>query len=113
MSKPDLSQGIKDALVSIFSVTVKADRVETFLSALDEVMPHSAAEEGIIRFEVFRNRDNAQNFTIIDLYRDREAFDEHSKTPHIARFGGAISDCFEGTSSMGLFELHDGIPSKA
>lgn len=113
MPKPDLPQDIKNAYASIFSATVKADRVEAFLAALDEVLPLSAAEDGIIRFEVFRKRDSARDFTIVDLYRDREAFDEHAKTPHIARFGAAISDCFEGTSSLGVFEVHDGIPSKA
>lgn len=112
MSKPELPQAIKNAYASIFSVTVKAERLDAFLAAMGEVMPHSAAEDGIIRFEMFRSRDNPLSFTIVDLYRDREAFEEHGKTSHIARLGAAISGCFEGASSMGVFDVYDGIPSK-
>jgi quinol monooxygenase YgiN len=111
--KRALPEAIKNAYASIFTATVEADRVDDFLAALDEVLPHSAAEEGIIRFEVFRSKENPRAFTIVDLYRDKEAYDSHGRTPHIARLGVALAGCFAGEPGLGVYELYDGIPSKA
>lgn len=110
--KPELPEPIKNAYASIFSVTVKEDRLADFLAAFDEVMPHSAAEEGIIRFEMFRDLKDPLTFTVIDLFRDKAAYDSHSQTPHIARLGPALAGCFDGMPSSRVCELRDGIPSK-
>lgn len=110
--KSDLSAEVRNSYVSIFQAVLKPDRVDDFLSSLDEVMPHSAAEDEIIRFEVFQSHENPRAFTIVDMYHDEAAFKRHSATPHIARFGKAISGCFEATSSTGTYKVHAGIPSK-
>lgn len=110
--KPALPDEVKNAFVSIFTATVKPERLEDFLAALDEVLPDSAGEDGIIRFEVFRSRDNPSTFTIVDLYRDPRALGSHAGEPHVARLSAALDGCFEGEPNVALFDLYDGIPCK-
>jgi len=111
--KPELPAEVRNAFVSIFTAAVKPERLDDFLAALEDALPHSAREDGVIRFEVFRSRDNPSAFTIVDLFRDRQAWDSHAGQPHVARLAAAFDGCFEGEPNLGLFTLHEGIPCKA
>jgi len=46
-------------------------------------------EKGCRRFDVVEPRDEPDRIVLYEIYDDRAAFEEHLKTPHLARFEAA------------------------
>jgi autoinducer 2-degrading protein len=46
-------------------------------------------ERGCCRFDVVEPRDEPDRIILYEIYDDRAAFEEHLKTPHLARFEAA------------------------
>ena len=81
-----------ERLLGIFHLYIKEECVGEFLSAARTVLPQSAAEEGLIRYEMLRSREDPRHFTFVDLYRDQAAYDVHLQHEHLRRFAEAIKD---------------------
>jgi quinol monooxygenase YgiN len=48
---------------------------------------HSERDEpGCLRFDVMRDRDDANRFYLYEVYRDEAAFEAHRQTPHFKHY---------------------------
>lgn len=65
---------------------VKPEFIETYKAAVLEDSRNSTLEEGLLRFEVFQDRNNSTHFTLLEVYRDMEAREFHLQTPYLIKF---------------------------
>jgi autoinducer 2-degrading protein len=62
---------------------VKAEHVSEFLEMARYDAEHSQQDEhGCLRFDVIRERDDANRFYFYEVYRDEAALTVHRQTPH-------------------------------
>ncbi len=78
--------------MAVSRLHIKPHCMEPFLNALHDVLPQSAAEEGLLRYEWLQSRSDPTQFTFVDLFRDEAAYQSHIATSHIARFAAAVMD---------------------
>ena len=57
-----------------------------------------AEEPGCLVFSVTRGQVNHQEIYIYEVYRDKEAFELHRKTPHQRELQAAFDDCLDRAS---------------
>ncbi len=72
------------------------DALESHIADLANAVRKEAGNEG---FEVFRRPAAKRGWTMIERYRDREAFDTHLDQPHTKSFNDALEDLVEGGAS--------------
>ena len=89
----DVVRPATERLVVISHLHVKPHCVERFIAAMEKLLPESAKEDGVIRYEWLQSRTDPTKFTFVDLFRDQAAFDFHCGTEHIQSFAAAMADC--------------------
>lgn len=72
-------------------VHVKPESVEAFRHATIENAQHSLEEPGIARFDVVQQREDAQRFVLVEVYRDEAAAAAHKETAHYKRWRDAVA----------------------
>ena len=67
----------------VVSLRVKPERREEFLKAAQEDSRGSREDEpGCLTFDVIQDTADPNHYYFYEVYRDEEAFKEHSKVPH-------------------------------
>jgi len=94
--------------VGIFHLYVKEYAIAAFKAAVEEVLPCSAAEDGVVEFQYLQDREDPSHFVFFDIYRDEVAYQAHLKTSHLARFGGRISPLLRKTHEGSYYYLRGG-----
>ena len=85
----------KGAFVVIAEFRVKPDAMDAFLDAARDDATHSVRDEpGCRQFDVVRP-ETGNNVVFYEVYDDRQAFDDHLKTPHLDRFREAFPALIE------------------
>jgi quinol monooxygenase YgiN len=73
--------------VVIAEFTVKPGAMPAFLAlAHDDAHSSVAHEPGCLAFDVAVAQDDPDAVVFYEVYDDRDAFDAHLQTPHLARF---------------------------
>jgi (4S)-4-hydroxy-5-phosphonooxypentane-2,3-dione isomerase len=70
---------------------IAPERVAEFLEIMCANAAASRAEPGCIRFEISRQFDKANVFSLSELYRDQDAVELHYATEHVARWKAAAA----------------------
>lgn len=79
--------------VILVDFLLKAGSRAEFRRAIDvNARASCATEPGCRRFDVVEPRDEPDRIILYEIYDDRAAFEEHLKTPHLARFEAASKD---------------------
>lgn len=63
-------------------VSAKPDQVDAVREILLRLIQPSRDEPGCINYLLLQNEVDATDFTFVELWRDRAAFDAHLETPH-------------------------------
>ena len=67
----------------IAKVVIREGQSEAFLSAFEDYRALVCAHEpGTIMFDVFRDADGENRFTILELFADAAAYSQHNDTPY-------------------------------
>ncbi|WP_238533984.1 putative quinol monooxygenase [Herbaspirillum lusitanum] len=83
------------AFVVIAEFEVKSAGMADFLALAHDDARHSVADEaGCRQFDVVRFPGSSR-VLFYEVYDDREAFDLHLETPHLARFRAGFPACIE------------------
>lgn len=71
-------------IVVFVTVEIHADRIEEFLRVIEQDAIGSRLNEdgGCLRFDVLRDRSDANKFHFYEAYVDSDAFARHRDTPH-------------------------------
>lgn len=73
-------------LAVIVRCQVRPDQLERFLDLARHNARESRKEPGNLQFDVLRSPEDPCRFTLVEIYRDSAALQEHQKTPHYARW---------------------------
>lgn len=77
----------------LVTLEIQPDRVDDFIRFItEEAVDARDKEVGCLRFEISRSLDQANVFTLTELYRDMEALDKHRQTPHFLLFRERVKD---------------------
>jgi quinol monooxygenase YgiN len=93
------------AFLGVFHLRIKEGCVDRFLHAVAAVVPGSAKEEGLMRFEYHQNRNDPTHFTFIDIFRDEAGFQAHLRTEHQRQFQQAIQELLAVPIDGGLYSI--------
>ena len=69
-------------LIQMVSIHVKPGHAEEFVEAFRINYEGTRQEPGNLRFDVLRNPEDENRFTVYEVFRSPEALDEHRKTSH-------------------------------
>jgi quinol monooxygenase YgiN len=95
MANAGMSMKAKAAFVVIAEFEVKSTRLADFLALAHDDAAHSVADEaGCRQFDVV-SFPGSPRVLFYEVYDDREAFDLHLETPHLARFRAGFPACIE------------------
>lgn len=78
--------------VVLVHIHVKAEFVEAFQQAILENARSSVLEPGIMRFDVFQQKEDPTRFTLVEVYRDGEAPLQHKQSAHYHRWREMVAD---------------------
>ena len=78
-------------LIVHVDVSVVPDRVDDFLAATEVNATATRQEEGVVRFDVLRDREETGHVVLVEMYRDDEAATAHKATPHYAQWRDAVA----------------------
>lgn len=82
----------------IAKLTVQEGKEEEFKAAGSEMVAAVKANEGgrTLQYSLTQSQKAPNEFVFIELYADDGAMADHSKTPHMAAFGGKIGAMLAG-----------------
>ena len=81
---------------------VSPDRVKDFIDALRLDAIGSINEEpGCLRFDIYQNRENPTELYLYEVYVNKDAFDYHTRTPHIQQWVETVKDWYAPGFSPG------------
>lgn len=82
------------------TVQVKPERREQFLTVIEDDSICSVRDEpGCVRFDVLQDTSDPDRYYFYEVYRDEDAFQAHTETPHLARWRAAAAECLTGPST--------------
>jgi (4S)-4-hydroxy-5-phosphonooxypentane-2,3-dione isomerase len=70
---------------------IQPDRVAEFLEIMGANAAASRKEPGCLRFEISRQFDKPNVFSLAELYQDNDAVESHYATEHVARWRAAAA----------------------
>jgi len=73
-------------LVFQFHHYLKPEFVESYKEAILENARLTVHETGVLRFEVFQDRDDPTHFSLLEIYRDQEGRDFHLQAEHFLKW---------------------------
>lgn len=96
-----------DMTATIVHVWVKPEHIDDFIEATEKNHRASILEKGNLRFDVLRDRNDPNKFTLYEAYRSDEEAAAHKKTTHYAEWRDTVESYMhkprEGVAHMMLF----------
>lgn len=66
--------------------------------------PKVGDEEGTVGYAVCRDNKNPDLLVVVERYRDKEAIQAHSLTPHFKEFSAAIAPLLDGRMELSILD---------
>ncbi|WP_057875760.1 putative quinol monooxygenase [Liquorilactobacillus aquaticus] len=73
-------------------LTVKPELQAEYENFVNELVEHSAAEQGNISYSHFKKLNTDFEYEIIEHWKDQDAVASHNETPHFQKFLAHIGD---------------------
>ena len=80
--------------------------------ALRAMVPQVASEAGTMQYVLHRGRKDPGKFAMYETYRDKEALNLHSSSPHFADLFARIGPLLDGEPTLEILEELASIPKK-
>ncbi|CAO3421252.1 putative quinol monooxygenase [Azospirillum endophyticum] len=81
-------------------LTAKPGKAAELRALLDGMLAPSRAEPGNLRYDLWRDRDDANRFVLDELYADAAAVAAHRETPHFRDYLTRIADLAERSALL-------------
>jgi autoinducer 2-degrading protein len=78
--------------VVVVGIHVRPSHVEPFIAASLENARATRHEPGNVRFDLLRQEQDPNRFTLYEVYRSPEDFTSHQKTPHYLRWRETVAE---------------------
>ncbi len=88
----------------IAKIPVKPEKKEEAVAAFKELMAEVAKEEGTLDRTLNVSANDPNTLVVIERYRDPEALNIHSTTPHFKSFSAKGREYFAGRPEIQMLE---------
>jgi quinol monooxygenase YgiN len=78
--------------VLLVHLHVKPEHVDAFRLATIENARASRLEPGVVRFDFLQETDDPARFTLVEVYRSRDAHAQHRETAHYKAWAAAAAE---------------------
>jgi (4S)-4-hydroxy-5-phosphonooxypentane-2,3-dione isomerase len=78
--------------VLIVHLHVKPEHIDAFIEATTHNASNSVQEPDIVRFDFFRQKDDPNRFTLVEVYRRPEGHALHRETAHYQTWRDTVAD---------------------
>lgn len=89
----------------IATVVAKEGKSEDLANLLRSLINPTRAEPGCHRYELWRNRDNSNEFRFVEEWASPEALDTHFGTPHIKNALSRLPEVIVGELDLRKYHL--------
>jgi len=100
----NVGRGAK-AVVSLFEIEIRPERLSYYLERLQAVTAHSVMEHGLERCEIFSDPRHPNKITILDVFEDSAAYEAHLKQGYLQTFQDEVADCAASAPAHRLLRL--------
>jgi quinol monooxygenase YgiN len=88
----------------IAKMKIKEGKMEEAIELFRGLVPKVGEEEGTVAYAVCRDKANPDLLVVIERYRDREAIQAHSSTPHFKEFSAALIPLLDGKMELSVLD---------
>ncbi|OOG68838.1 putative quinol monooxygenase [Flavobacterium sp. A45] len=98
----------KNQIVRLAKLVINPEDLKNYQIALKEEIETSIKiEPGVLTLYAVSERDNPNHITILEIYKDRDSYNLHIKTPHFIKYKDYTKDMVK---SLELIETDPLIP---
>ena len=76
----------QDEIICVATFVAKDGRADELKRDMSSLVVPTRKEEGNLRYELNQSLDNPNEFTMIEKFKNKAAFDLHGKQPHMQHF---------------------------
>lgn len=100
-------------MVKLVRITVDPSRVDEYKQILQEEVEASLRSEKdvYVLYAVWDN-ENSNHFTILEVYKDQEAYDKHFISPQLQKYFAETKDMVQQLEIVDAIPLIEGIRMK-
>lgn len=88
----------------VAKLPVQEDKVDEAIELFKDLMVKVAEEEGTLAYTLNREQKNPNTIVIMERYKDKDALDAHSSTPHFKEFSGKIGAYLAGKPEITILD---------
>jgi quinol monooxygenase YgiN len=93
------------ALTLIATIKALPGHAEAVAAGLQQLVIASCAEPGCLQYALHRNQVDADQFVMIEQWRDAAALDQHRAAPHLLHFTNVFGERLAGIDLLPLQRL--------
>jgi quinol monooxygenase YgiN len=91
-------------LALIAKIPVKEEKRAEAIEAFKALIAEVAQEEGTLSYTLNVSPNDPNTLVVLERYRDQEALNHHSSTPHFKAFSAKAREFFAGRPEITLLE---------
>ena len=99
-------------LIVVANMKAQVGKESEMEKALLDMIPKVESEEGTLGYSLHRMKKVPQKFLMYEKYRDKEALNIHSSSPHFAELFGKIAPLLDGDPVIEVYEMLSSIKEK-
>ena len=88
----------------IAKMKIKEGKMDEAADLFRGLVPKVGTEKGTVGYAVCRDKAHPDLLVIIERYRDGEAIQAHSSTPHFKEFSVAVAPLLDGRVEISLLD---------
>ncbi|MDO9514619.1 MAG: putative quinol monooxygenase [Syntrophales bacterium] len=88
----------------IAKMKIKEGKMDEATDLFRGLVPKVGKEEGTVGYAVCRDKANPDLLVVVERYRDMEAIQAHSSTPHFKEFSKAVGALLDGKPEISILE---------
>lgn len=88
----------------IAKMKIKEGKMDEATELFRGLVPKVGQEEGTVGYALCRDSRNPALLVVIERYRDKEAIQAHSSTPHFKEFSAAVAPLLDGKMELSILE---------
>lgn len=93
-----------EKIVRIAELEIEPTRIEEYSALLsEEIQASIAIEPGVLMLHAVAERERPEQIRILEVYADRQAYEDHLKTPHFLKYKEGASDMVK---ALRLVDVH-------
>jgi quinol monooxygenase YgiN len=83
---------MNEEIICIAQFTAKEEEKEQLKQSLIELLEPTRNEEGCISYQLHENIENSKIFTMIEKFKNKDAFDFHEQQPYLENFKNIVGN---------------------